>query len=896
MADFAVNYDGMDMGSAPNEALAVKPTTYRAFTNDGDFAGEVNMAYRGPVRVVDPATGDEVFSSADPDAAEKAFALVNGVSHSDGRKASWAVQIDNGNGWETAAMDNIDPKKQSLLGKLADVALPILGAIFLPGFGALAALGATGGAAAGAALGSIASSVGQGRSIEDAAKRALLSAATAGIASGVSGAIAGNAAGNAAAQAVAKGTMTASEAAAAGATASQLVSAGLTPAAAQAAIQAASVAPVVVQGIGAGAQALAGGANLGVNLAGNLAGSEALNTVEGGFFKKDPLPTQPEPTVTHQMVADELVLIPDATKNSILMAIEKGLTPAQAAGMFGITAAAAAAIGQAGASAGGAALATTPVETAGAFAEATPLANGTMAGNAAAGQIAANSGLSTAALGGVGGFTTTAEMMASANAAMLAGGSALTAWIAAHPLAAAQLGLAALGAVTGGGDVGANGLATGGGTPPALQQSALFKKALPAASGIFANLAPRDVSKSVTDWNKYGEGGEQSFFANVPVRANGVTPDPNLVVTPSNPSTGGGTSTGTGTTNTGTTNTGTTATGQTPTNLAVQNMAKYGQTPGVLDLRNQPTSVDNPYAGYATTRTPPTGAVALPTNSNARFVVQDPMTAAEAEKQARLSAGMASLPTSKDGAPDFAVKSTGTPPQPANPASAAATAPLSGDALTDSYRQKFAAQIQAEHGADAAASAERVKAFTDSMKPTTDGTMNQFQLDMAGLKEQPKAAPAGVDPLGYYYMSNAGMNNAEREKYNADLDKSTILNDEPRMSLIDSPEWLNQNFGVKMPVVETPQFKRGGTTSHAFAVKGAGDGREDKIDAKLSDGEYVIDAETVALLGNGSSKAGAAQLDKFRVNIRKHKGQKLASGKFSANAKSPEAYLAGGRR
>ena len=62
MADCAVNYDGMDMGSAPNEALAVKPTTYRAFTNDGDFAGEVNMAYRGPVRVVDPATGDEVFN------------------------------------------------------------------------------------------------------------------------------------------------------------------------------------------------------------------------------------------------------------------------------------------------------------------------------------------------------------------------------------------------------------------------------------------------------------------------------------------------------------------------------------------------------------------------------------------------------------------------------------------------------------------------------------------------------------------------------------------------------------------------------------------------------------------------------------------------------------------
>ena len=80
-----------------------------------------------------------------------------------------------------------------------------------------------------------------------------------------------------------------------------------------------------------------------------------------------------------------------------------------------------------------------------------------------------------------------------------------------------------------------------------------------------------------------------------------------------------------------------------------------------------------------------------------------------------------------------------------------------------------------------------------------------------------------------------------------------------------------------------------------FAVRGAGDGREDKIPAMLSDGEYVIDAETVALLGNGSNKAGAGMLDKFRVNIRKHKGRELARGDFSKNAKRPEQYLAGGR-
>jgi hypothetical protein len=78
------------------------------------------------------------------------------------------------------------------------------------------------------------------------------------------------------------------------------------------------------------------------------------------------------------------------------------------------------------------------------------------------------------------------------------------------------------------------------------------------------------------------------------------------------------------------------------------------------------------------------------------------------------------------------------------------------------------------------------------------------------------------------------------------------------------------------------------------AVEGPGDGRDDQIPALLSDGEYVIDAETVALLGNGSNKAGAEMLDAFRVNVRKQKGQKLARGEFSENAKRPEHYMAGG--
>jgi hypothetical protein len=86
-----------------------------------------------------------------------------------------------------------------------------------------------------------------------------------------------------------------------------------------------------------------------------------------------------------------------------------------------------------------------------------------------------------------------------------------------------------------------------------------------------------------------------------------------------------------------------------------------------------------------------------------------------------------------------------------------------------------------------------------------------------------------------------------------------------------------------------------GSSRDSFAVEGPGTGRSDDIPAVLSDGEYVIDAETVALLGDGSSRAGAKKLDELRVKVRKHKGKNLAKGKFSVDAKHPEAYMSGGR-
>ena len=86
-----------------------------------------------------------------------------------------------------------------------------------------------------------------------------------------------------------------------------------------------------------------------------------------------------------------------------------------------------------------------------------------------------------------------------------------------------------------------------------------------------------------------------------------------------------------------------------------------------------------------------------------------------------------------------------------------------------------------------------------------------------------------------------------------------------------------------------------GPLSHAsdqpIIARGPGGGRGDKIPSLLSDGEYVMDAETVALLGNGSIREGTQKLNDLRVNIRKQKGPAFVKGKLSPDARPAAHYM-----
>jgi len=84
------------------------------------------------------------------------------------------------------------------------------------------------------------------------------------------------------------------------------------------------------------------------------------------------------------------------------------------------------------------------------------------------------------------------------------------------------------------------------------------------------------------------------------------------------------------------------------------------------------------------------------------------------------------------------------------------------------------------------------------------------------------------------------------------------------------------------------------TAAQGRYVRGPGTGRSDDIEARLSDGEYVVDAETVSLLGDGSGDAGARRLDEMRRNLRQHKATNLKKGEFTHKAKPPAKYMSMG--
>ena len=95
---------------------------------------------------------------------------------------------------------------------------------------------------------------------------------------------------------------------------------------------------------------------------------------------------------------------------------------------------------------------------------------------------------------------------------------------------------------------------------------------------------------------------------------------------------------------------------------------------------------------------------------------------------------------------------------------------------------------------------------------------------------------------------------------------------------------LPEKYAAAAPQGHRPEFITGITGHYAC---GKGTGQSDDISAMLHDGDYVMDAETVSALGDGSSKAGKEVLEGFHKRIKyKAGGQakpvpaKIADGEY----------------
>ena len=220
-----------------------------------------------------------------------------------------------------------------------------------------------------------------------------------------------------------------------------------------------------------------------------------------------------------------------------------------------------------------------------------------------------------------------------------------------------------------------------------------------------------------------------------------------------------------------------------------------------------------------------------------------------------------------------------------NPSNALAAGAASGIGSYLSYKPSDVAIANTKAAPDAASTPGTApkKDWSTALTLGGLGLAGVSLLDGNSSSAIPPAVAASLTPAQTEYLSRPSVQ-FDWNKLQADATMNNMS-----IGQFMSNKW-NDVMGGKYNIQPVAKAK-GGALS--YLAGGSGSGRDDTISAKLSDGEYVIDAETVALLGDGSNKAGAKQLDRMRKEIRMQKGKKLVKGAISSDAKSPLNYLRG---
>lgn len=197
--------------------------------------------------------------------------------------------------------------------------------------------------------------------------------------------------------------------------------------------------------------------------------------------------------------------------------------------------------------------------------------------------------------------------------------------------------------------------------------------------------------------------------------------------------------------------------------------------------------------------------------------------------------------------------------------------------------------------------------FMNRPKEKKEKTPEQQADEAKRLERALRLSPADRAGMEANLLAEEQMRRRiSRQKF---LPEERLGNIEPMYRKSNTPEEYKQH-GKWLSYYNNPQFsgepipyKKGGSTLPHMMYEAeemeypsglgryiAGDtnGQDDKIQALLSDGEYVVRADDVANLGDGNNAAGAKKLDIGFKKLRKHKGGSI---KLPPKAKSLASYL-----
>lgn len=149
-----------------------------------------------------------------------------------------------------------------------------------------------------------------------------------------------------------------------------------------------------------------------------------------------------------------------------------------------------------------------------------------------------------------------------------------------------------------------------------------------------------------------------------------------------------------------------------------------------------------------------------------------------------------------------------------------------------------------------------------------------FMEGVGGTSGLLKYGAAGIAPYAFEQPGVAGYEGQKSLIRPFDYDPMTREFTERTPYTAPGPEYMARGGMVQ-------RMAQGGLTGYKEGniLRGQGDGMSDEIEASiggeqdvlLSDGEYVIPADAVAMLGNGSTDAGANRLDEMIARLRMKK-------------------------